>query len=337
MSVADEMAQLFDLDNGVVDSENYGEEAEDKSQTFEQKAKDLQLIIEKEPEIKEEETIEEVKTTEDIIKKSIPQKNESEVVKSEVQEPDQNGEEEMEEDGPDILAEAEEDETFMVNPENPLGFFGNDLKNYNELIQNSKGMFELFDGNILMKPFYVYKAKELGYLLKKFSILDCDAIQNELTNIRSSNSIKGLPSAPEISEKMNSIIQQRERLSEIMIQLHKQYHVWEQSMEMLKGKLWIVKDLKGQHKREGVVADHMGDVVHYVIELRSLLDAGKYIDNLLISSQESLSRQLSCVQDKNSYEYKEFSNEFDNSRKKMKNITVEDINTDSDDEFGTIG
>jgi len=255
---------------------------------------------------------------------------------------------------PDFIDGAENDPLFSLNKENPLNLLGRDLETYKMLQTEFADVFE-FKNLTNMGLFYKYKVRELGYLLSEYPLLNCMSLDKELKEIDTNHSIMGLPNGTVIAEKLNRISRQRHRLSEILIQIHRQYHAWDASLEMLKGKLWLTKELKGQHKREGVVADHMADIVHYVSALRCTLEAGKYIDNLLVAAADSVSRQLACIQEKQYHEPAEINNDADEDRKKFDDMDVIDEGTsikpaptdvgrtgklnfgNENDEFSTIG
>jgi len=305
------MAELFDVPvtedsvNKKTDKQNNSSETDE--QTFEQKSNDLNLIIDKE-EVKEEKSTdaEVIQAAANKISKKIihpskkkdqfefyEQNGNNQVKKENIEE---SSETEITKDE-NILDEAEHDFLFEEHSENPLNLDSQDLCHYRTITDKYKGQFILYDGNPVMKSFYRYKTQELGFLISQFGVMNCSAFRTEIVNIHADSSISGIPHGEIITKKMNQVQRQRERLSEILTLFHQQYPVWEKALEMLKGKLWCVKDIKGQHKREGIVADHMNEVVHYVSELKAVLDSGKHVDDILKASHDSLSRQLSCILD----------------------------------------
>lgn len=341
---AEELAALFEVTD-VVDSTGEDEEfdilSENKnSQTFEQKAKDLQLIVEKEaPDIMEKENKteeEQIKSDKSVILNAAKNaKNKTEtpkIIEQKIQddtppfdvEPEKEIEDETEdeeieekiEEKPVDFLEEENDPLIKRSEDNPLNLIGKELENYKELKELYGDRFVFSDNSSYMDQFFRYKAKEIGFLIAKSEIIDCDSVVKEMKNINLKHSVEGFPSGNVIVRKLNDVMRQRERLSSLMVDLHAQYHLWETSVEMMKGKLWCVKDVKGQHKREGLVMDYMSDVIHYVSDLRRSIETGKYIENMLISSWESLSRQLSCIQESQKRDSIEYLDELDEATNK---------------------
>ena len=65
---------------------------------------------------------------------------------------------------------------------------------------------------------------------------------------------------------------------------------------MLRAKLWKDHEIKGAHRRDGTTLEHMSDIEQYFVELKSVLEVSKHVDAILKAASDSLSRQLSCLQ-----------------------------------------
>lgn len=304
--LAKKIAEIFDTSDIVESNEDEEigiSESKEDIQSFSQKAKDLQLIVEKESYEVLSEDEPEKKTDKEVIKKA------AENAKKKIENPELDKKQteaikEVKSDikeamhSLDILEEAEQDPLFNKPPsDNPLGLSGKDLEYYNSLIIIYGDRFLLSDETVYMNNFFKFKVRELGYLISKSQLIDCDSLMSEIKNINVNHSIEGFPAGDVILRKINNVMRQKERLSYIMIKLHEQYHLWEVAAEMLRGKLYCVKDIKGQQKREGIAMDYMSDVIHYVSDLKRTMDTGKHVDSMLSSSWDSLSRQLSCIQE----------------------------------------
>lgn len=219
-----------------------------------------------------------------------------------------------EDDGEDIIEAAEHDTLIADNPNNPLNLDDSDLKFYEML--KEKHEFLLYDGNPAMKQFFKFKVRELGYIISRHKLLECNKLLKEIKNIELDHAIKGLPDPETISEKINMVMRERDRLGEILREVHCQNRLWESAAEMLQGKLFHVKDVKGIHKRPGLALEYMSDVVHYATELKIVMDTGKYIDGLLLGAIEGYSRQLSCIQEVNKMRPPERNEQFDKKSNK---------------------
>ena len=278
------MADMFEIPENKLSTNN----TEDiNNDDFEQKSQDLNLIIEKETEeVLEKEPVKNITEKKEPAIKTKPSKK----IKQDTNETKQTVDENIDENN--ILQST--DPLMEDNQENPLNLQADDLEHYQTL--NSNYPFILYDGNVGMKKFYRYKVRELGYLLSNAPLLDCKSLIEECKNININHSIEGIPHPETLSKELSNVQRQRERLGDILIQIHQQYHLWDQATEMLKGELWIVKDLKGQHKREGLVLEHMADIIHYLGNLKRTLETAKYIENLLDKANDTLSRQISCLE-----------------------------------------
>ena len=300
------MAELFDIDDDVQEKEKSStSEAVSVSgpdpdpQDFAQKCKDMKLITGGENQEKSEPE-EKPLATEAVIKKIEAEETEE----------------------TNILGDSQ-DPIFLDNPDNPLDLSGDDYEYFKMLKDKYGNKFDLYNGNSLMKRFYCYKVRELGYILSKVPLIDCDPLMNEIENIDTNHSIRGIPHPEILAEKLNAIMQQRERMSEILLKIYKRFYLWDNALDMLKGVLWTVKEVKGAHKRDGIVMEYLSDVIHYVIDLKAVEDAGKYIDHLLCSSHESISRQVSITENQRSRKSMNYE-EFDKKKEsfdKTKNIS----------------
>jgi len=300
------MSDLFNAPDQIDDDDIAGEEDDifsitSSGQSFEQKAKDLELVVEKEKNDDEEKNAKKIiksakKAAQKAVDNKTPKMEESKA--EEVEDDDDT----VETDDDDILAQADKDTMFVVNPDNPLGLDDRMLEVYHVLDTDYKDKFVLYDDSPQMRPFYAFKVKELGFILSRYPLLNCESLAKEIGDIDLDHSIEGVAHGKVIAEKLNNIVKQRQRLTEILIQVHGQCPLWEKITTMLRGKLWMCKDVKGQHKREGIVADHMSDIIHYVASLRSIIDSAEHINNLLIASTDSISRQLTCLQESKRYD-----------------------------------
>lgn len=162
-------------------------------------------------------------------------------------------------------------------------------------IQKKYPWLELSCPSMGVRSFYRFKIRELIYITRKFPMLNVPSLMSEVKQLNVDHSFEALPDLDQIVSKMNKVIRSRHRLTEILSTVLEQFYLWERAREMLRGRLFIDKDVKGAHKRDGIPMEHMGDIEHYVSELQGLHEAGKRVDGFLVAAHESLSRMVACV------------------------------------------
>ena len=87
----------------------------------------------------------------------------------------------------------------------------------------------------------------------------------------------------------------RVRVSHVLMSIFEQIFSWERHLEILRAKLWKDHDLKGAHRRDGLILEHLMDMERYYSELEGIQHLAQHADNILKAASESLSRQLSCM------------------------------------------
>lgn len=199
----------------------------------------------------------------------------------------------------DELLDGVEEDVFIKkeDPNNPLGLCGDELKFYHECKQKYP-RFELFDGSVSFKEFYRHKVYMLQQILTKYPVLDVQDLIQEVGEINVDHFInQNVIVTPDvIRRKIDESYQWRSRLSSILLKIIPQFYIWERWTEMLRAKLWKDHEIKGAHRRDGTTLEHMSDIEQYFVELKSVLEVSKHVDAILKAASDSLSRQLSCLQ-----------------------------------------
>jgi hypothetical protein len=193
-----------------------------------------------------------------------------------------------------IAVVAEQARQQELSQDNPLGLEGALLKGWNE-IRAKYPQFVLYNGEIAFKNFYFHKVRGLLSTLTRFTLLDLASMRKELH----ATPIDHTVGDDEVSEdllrgKLDQVQQCRVRVGALHVKSLEQYGFWKEQLSMLTSKLIKDHGARGSEK-EALVLEHLIDIKEYVTDLHSFVEAAKHIFNLLNSSYESLSRQLTCL------------------------------------------
>jgi len=132
--------------------------------------------------------------------------------------------------------------------------------------------------------------------LGRYPIIDTLKLSNDLHSIKLDHTVGDNEVHPElIRYKIDSAQKHRIRVTTILVEAYEQFFIWERILELLRGKLWKDHHTKGAEKRDGLVLEHLVDMEEYVAKLKGIIEAAKKLDNFLVASSDSLSRQLSCL------------------------------------------
>lgn len=265
----------------------------DKSKTFEEKISDVKDLMMPEPLEESQEPQKEELNKEEIEAAEKPHHSPAEVLKSKPKTQEVKTEPKKVQE-PKIECDLLEEEDEIVDDQNPLGLFGEDFEVF-KFVRDKYQQFHICSQVVGLKSFYRFKAKELGYVLKKHKLIDVESYKKEVSSYSIDFSIYGVPEYVALCEKLNQISRTKTRLSQIILEISSQIFLWRKIQEMLSGKLFLDKDIRGQQKRDGLALEHMNDVVHYVSEIDGLYEGCKRIDELLSTQFDSISRQISCV------------------------------------------
>jgi hypothetical protein len=328
---ANEIAALFDvdLDAALADVSESNDYVTSKESTvpFEKKLEDMQSIIP--DDLKVSDIIKEAskKTKEDLgVQKKPEPKKEVQVTKMQEIEDDNDVEFEESADVEDEVMkdinkykintqenevneeinETENKELISVektviktdkvhDSSNPLDLNSADLIIYNK-IRDKFPQFNLTLESRVFKDFYKCKFEVLKYLLYKFPLLDSSELIKEIQDIKFNLTADADSANPElISGRLDVSHKMRVRVSHVLVNIYEQIFSWERHLEILRAKLWKDHDLKGAHKRDGLIIEHLMDMERYYSELTSIQHIAQHADNILKAASESLSRQLSCM------------------------------------------
>jgi hypothetical protein len=190
---------------------------------------------------------------------------------------------------------AEELQNTDVQDENPLGLIGEDLRFF-QYMRKKHPEFTMYNGNAAFKDFYRFKLQVLRSTMGRFPILDLAARRNELRQTNCNHYVGDAISSGAIRAKLDECYRSRIRVAQMMAETYEQFFVWDKNIELLESKLWADHESRGAHKRQGLVLVHMYQETAYSKEMHGFIEAAKKIDGLLEAASDSLSRQLSCIQ-----------------------------------------
>lgn len=191
--------------------------------------------------------------------------------------------------------ETEEPKATVVQNENPLGLIGNELRFF-KYMQEKHPAFILYNGNPAYRDFYYFKLQCLRSMLGQFPVLDIAARRAELTETNCNHYVGNTISAESIRAKMDECYRSRIRVAQMLAEVYEQFYVWEKNVELLESKLWTDHESRGAHKRQALVLVHMQHEIEYVKSMEGFIEASRKISDLLGAAADSLSRQLTCVQ-----------------------------------------
>lgn len=197
----------------------------------------------------------------------------------------------------DLSQQIEIPNKTQCDPDNPLELTGLDLKAYKEIHHRYANVFSLYDGSLSYRDFYKYKVHALRHLLGQFPLLNVAEMRQELSTVKTNHFIGDDNCTPDlIRVKLDSSYAHRARLSSLLTTALAQYYAWERFLDLSRSKLWKDHDVKGAHRRDGMVMEHLSDMESYVASLKGFIESAKQYDAMLRSAADSLSRQLTCLQ-----------------------------------------
>ena len=199
--------------------------------------------------------------------------------------------------GPEpIQDEATEIPDKLMDDDNPLQFEGIDLIHYREL-KSKCPQFVFYDGSRAFRDFYRHKFWSVWNALHEFPILPIREMNEELDRVNLRHFVGEDVINPDlVQKKLDQVYQYRVRIADLLIKVYHQYFFWERSLERLKAKLWKDHEIKGAHRRDALILEHLTDMDNYYQMLKGFVESAKHADSMLKAAADSLSRQLTCLQ-----------------------------------------
>lgn len=190
--------------------------------------------------------------------------------------------------------------TMVAPSDNPMLFEQEILDIYKTIISKYPH-FKIQETDLSFQVFYIRKVQMLSHILSKFPLLNIEAMRQEVRGTDLNHYLGEGNIHPDlIALKLDNTYKCRTRIVSLLTEAHYQHHVWRKCSEMLSSKLWHDHESRGAHKRDSLVLDHMREISLYIEEMEGFIQSATAIDNLLKAAADSLSRQLSCMQVKQS-------------------------------------
>jgi hypothetical protein len=167
---------------------------------------------------------------------------------------------------------------------------GNKTEMCNDKENNLGWRFESTDDSFI--SFYDEKKSAINGWLLPFGEIDFKDVMSELSDARVDLSSLHYGDLNKVFSLMKDIQQWRDRVAQIAIRINAQYYSWKRAIDLFTGLLAQYKYEKPAIKQEGVVYEHMGDMVRYYSQLESSHKSVEMILKNLDNAFECLSRQV---------------------------------------------
>ena len=140
--------------------------------------------------------------------------------------------------------------------------------------------------------FYEEKSSAIKGWLLPFGEINFKSLFSELKNAKVDLSSLNYGDLHKIFSIMKDIQQWRDRVCQIAIRVNAQYYSWKRAIDLFTGLLAQFKYEKPAVKQDGLVYQHMGDMIRYFSQLESSHKSVEMIVKNLDNAFECLSRQV---------------------------------------------
>jgi hypothetical protein len=140
-----------------------------------------------------------------------------------------------------------------------------------EKVKQGLPKYALWDGSQAYASFYRVKLEQTCTLYKKFGLPLIKEWRDELDTVQISNYVGETEATADLIRKKLDVVQQhRTRLATIRYQIVYRIPSWKRIIEMLRGKLFKDHESRGQHKRDGMCLEHMGELEEYLADMEGV-------------------------------------------------------------------
>ncbi len=198
------------------------------------------------------------------------------------------------------------DEEIFSEPKKPLGRVvhsgeqpnisqvvsaGNDAR-HQEIDVNISNSWKLEDSNLSFSNFYKLKKNAINGWLLPGGEIDFDLVHDELVNAKVDLSSIGFGDFNSMFDSLKNIQHWKDRVTEISMRTNAQYYTWKRAVDLFRGTLARMYYEKPSEKQEGVVMEHMGDMVRYYSQLEALHASVDAVSRNLDNAFDCVSRQI---------------------------------------------
>lgn len=166
---------------------------------------------------------------------------------------------------------------------------GNDAQHEQVNISSS---WKLEDNNLAFSNFYKLKKNAINGWLLPGGEINFDLVHDELVNAKVDLSSIGFGDFNSMFDSLKNIQHWKDRVTEISMRTNAQYYTWKRAVDLFRGTLARMYYEKPSEKQEGVVMEHMGDMVRYYSQLEALHASVDAVSRNLDNAFDCVSRQI---------------------------------------------
>jgi len=159
-------------------------------------------------------------------------------------------------------------------------------------IENSPSTWKMEDENLSFINFYKLKQNAINGWLLPGGEINFDLVHEELVNAKVNLSNIGFSDYKSMFESLKQIQHWKDRVTEISLKTNAQYYTWKRAIDLFRGTLARMYYEKPSEKQEGVVMEHMGDMVKYYSQLEALHASVDAVSRNLDNAFDCVSRQI---------------------------------------------
>jgi len=143
-----------------------------------------------------------------------------------------------------------------------------------------------------LENFYNIKRDALATWLLPGGVVNFSAIMEELRQAKPDLTQVVFGDMQSMFVALKQIQKWKDRITAIQIDVNQQFYAWKRAIELFRGVLARCRYEKPSEKQDGVVMEHMGDMVMYMSKLESLHASASAVRENLDNAFECISRQI---------------------------------------------
>lgn len=143
-----------------------------------------------------------------------------------------------------------------------------------------------------LSSFYNIKQDALASWLLPGGAMNFPSLMEELRMARPDLSKVVFGDMKSMFIALNHIQKWKDRITAIQIDVNQQYYAWKRAIELFRGVLARCRYEKPSERQEGVVMEHMGDLIVYMSKLESIHASASAIAENLDNAFDCISRQI---------------------------------------------
>lgn len=146
--------------------------------------------------------------------------------------------------------------------------------------------------NLTFISFYEIKRDSLNGWLLPGGEIDFIKTQNELISAKVDLSSIEFGDIKSMFDSLKNVQHWKDRVTEISLKVNAQYYSWKRAVDLFRGMLARTYYEKPAEKQEGVVMEHMGDMIRYFSQLEALHANVDAVVRNLDNAFDCISRQI---------------------------------------------